>query len=260
MTSRENVLLLGGNGLIGSETAAQLIAEGGSDLTLLSRGTRYFDVGHARLTAQLPRWDFVVDFSALQASDVTSVLEALGGKVGHYIYISSDSVYEAWLQYLPHVGRPVPVTSTVNTCATSYVYVGDVARVVRTVMGRVRAGRPPRGAFNISLGPELSRCLKLIIIYTLPSVTRGPISIARARRELDFEPTPWPTVRKELVGFYLDAFHRFPKERQVILENLQHMAVDEEHRQRLKVAFRETLERGSAGETPAAQQKDAAPA
>ena len=365
MPSRENVLLLGGNGLIGAETASQLVDDGGCNMTLLCRGTAYFDAAqrvfpHARLitcdrhgplteltqlTAQLKRWDFVIDFSALNGTDVKSVLAVLGGSVGHYIYISSDSVYEvsapggggpsveedarrpddpaerarlaaadpygdgklaveealaaaevsytalrlpdvlgprdttyrwwvhqAWLQYAQYVGRPVPVTTTVNTCATSYVYVADVARVIRTVMARVREGRPPCGAFNISLDRSftLPQLLSEIaeelgvtgsltevtddpkmhgflssVIYTLPSVFRGPINIERARRELGFEPTAWQQVRKDLVSFYLEAFHRFPKERQVVLDNLKHMAMDEDHRHQLEDVFRRDLEKSS---------------
>lgn len=38
-------------------------------------------------------WDLVVDFSAFTTEDMETAVEPLNGKVGLYIYISSDSVY-----------------------------------------------------------------------------------------------------------------------------------------------------------------------
>ena len=367
MAVKQSVLIIGGNGLMGGETASLLISEGTFDLALLNRGTVYFDsaerisphVRHLRCdrrgsltpleaeTARRGRWDFVVDFCAFLASDAQSVLTALGGRFGHYVYISSDSVYEvsapsvhggpsveedarrpeepaerarlaaadpygdgklaveealsaagvpytalrlpdvlgprdtsrrwwvhqAWLQHAALVGRPVPVSASVAGRTTSYVFARDVARAVRRVIELVSAGRPATGAFNLSLGRDftLPQLLQEMaaelgglagplteltddparhgllpsVDDTLPSVTRGPVSIARARRELGFEPTPWPQVLTETVNFCREAFFRYPEERHHVLENLKYVAVDDEHRKRLEDAFSKLVEAGA---------------
>ncbi|XP_043236139.1 uncharacterized protein LOC122388800 [Amphibalanus amphitrite] len=367
MSPKQSVLMVGGNGLMGGETASLLISEGTFDLTLLNRGTVYFDsaqridphVNHIRCdrrgslteleteTTLRGRWDFVIDFCAYRASDVTNLLTTLDGRFGHYVYISSDSVYEvsspstgggpsveedarrpedpaerarladanpygdgklaveealeaagvpytalrlpdvlgprdtsrrwwvhqAWLQHAPLVGRPVPVSAAVAGRTTSYVFAPDVARAVRRVMEVVSAGKPPSGAFNLSLGRDftLPELLKEIatelgglthslteltddparhgllpsVDDTLPSVTRGPVSIARARHELDFEPTPWPQVLGETVQFCREAFYKYPEERQHVLQNLKYVAVDDEHRHRLEEAFANLVEEGA---------------
>ncbi|KAF0289396.1 Chloroplast stem-loop binding protein b, chloroplastic [Amphibalanus amphitrite] len=341
MSPKQSVLMVGGNGLMGGETASLLISEGTFDLTLLNRGTVYFDsaqridphVNHICCdrrgslteleseTTRRGRWDFVIDFCAYRASDVTNLLAALDGRFGHYVYISSDSVYEvsapsagggpsveedarrpedpaerarlaaadpygdgklaveealeaagvpytalrlpdvlgprdtsrrwwvhqAWLQHAPLVGRPVPVSAAVAGRTTSYVFAPDVARAVRRVMELEIATE--LGGFKHPL-TELTddparHGLLPSVDDTLPSVTRGPVSIARARRELGFEPTPWPQVLRETVQFCREAFYRFPEERQHVLQNLKYVAVDDEHRQRLEHAFAELVEDGA---------------
>ncbi|OWF35330.1 uncharacterized protein LOC110443058 [Mizuhopecten yessoensis] len=111
----KNILILGGNGFIGAATSERLIAKG-NNLVLLNRGNWYWDsqftvkphVKHLTCDRQrqllycedLHRlkdtvyFDVVIDFSAYHFEAVEDVLELLKGKIGRYIYISSDSVYE----------------------------------------------------------------------------------------------------------------------------------------------------------------------
>ena len=182
-------------------------------------------------------------------------------------------VHQAWLQHAALVGRPVPVSSAVAGRTTSCVYAPDVARAVRRVMELVTAGTPPTGAFNLSVDRDftLQQLLQEIanevggitgplteltddptkhgllpsVDDTLPSVTRGPVSIARARRELGFEPTPWSDVLRETVQFCKEAFYKYPEERQHVLKNLKYVAVDDEHRRKLEEAFAKLVEEGS---------------
>ncbi|XP_033726249.1 uncharacterized protein LOC117315929 [Pecten maximus] len=111
----KNILVLGGNGFIGAATSERLIARG-DNLVLVNRGNWYWD-SHStvkphvkHLTCDRQRqlrhcedlrrfkdfvyFDVVVDFSAYHSEAVEDVLDLLKGRVGRYIYISSDSVYE----------------------------------------------------------------------------------------------------------------------------------------------------------------------
>lgn len=111
----KNILVLGGNGFIGAATSERLIARG-DNLILVNRGNWYWDSGttvkphvthltcdrqrHLRHCQDLRHikdsvyFDAVIDFSAYHSEAVEDVLDLLKDKIGRYIYISSDSVYE----------------------------------------------------------------------------------------------------------------------------------------------------------------------
>ena len=110
-----NVLVLGGNGFIGSETVHHLLESEGSNmrLTLLNRGTRYWDYASRiaarvnsfhcdrneirkcnQLTLSDEFYDFVLDFTSYRQRNIAEIIDILTNRVGLYIYISTDSVYE----------------------------------------------------------------------------------------------------------------------------------------------------------------------
>jgi nucleoside-diphosphate-sugar epimerase len=110
-----NVLILGGNGFIGSETVHHLLESDGSSmrLTLLNRGTEYWDSASRiaarvnsfycnrnkirkcnQLTESDEFYDFVLDFSSYRQRNIAEIIDILTNRVGLYIYVSTDSIYE----------------------------------------------------------------------------------------------------------------------------------------------------------------------
>lgn len=106
------VLLLGGNGMIGSATSRLLLAEG-HHVTVANRYRWNWDTAQTiapfvrqifcdrnRLEETCKRlgvsgnYDAVVDFSTYRSDQMTSILPILSAKSPLYIYISTDSVYE----------------------------------------------------------------------------------------------------------------------------------------------------------------------
>jgi nucleoside-diphosphate-sugar epimerase len=99
------VLLIGGNRFVGRDLVWRFLA-GGYGVTLLNRGTLADPFGPRveRLTLdrgapELERllagreFDAVVDFAAFQEADTRRAAELLGGRVGHYVMISTGQVY-----------------------------------------------------------------------------------------------------------------------------------------------------------------------
>lgn len=113
-SSGRKILVFGGNGFIGSETVRRLLDKG-DEITIVNRGNWYFDSderikpfvkAHFRcdrdkllkidceelLTSG--NYDAVIDFSSYNARQIKQVVDLLRGRVGVYIYISTDSIYE----------------------------------------------------------------------------------------------------------------------------------------------------------------------
>jgi nucleoside-diphosphate-sugar epimerase len=99
------ILLLGGTRFLGYHVAWRLLAAGHA-LTLLTRGQRRdpFGVRVERLPGdrttddlarvlQGRRFDAAVDFTAYRGADVRRVIEVMGGRLGHYVLVSSGQVY-----------------------------------------------------------------------------------------------------------------------------------------------------------------------
>lgn len=114
-----NILVFGGNGMMGGETIYQLLQEQEHEQTkhrivTLNRGGQYYDYNERikplvdrircdreRLRTDCPKltnddtvYDYVLDFSCYQETNAQDTMKLLRGRFKHYIYISSDSVYE----------------------------------------------------------------------------------------------------------------------------------------------------------------------
>jgi nucleoside-diphosphate-sugar epimerase len=99
------VLLVGGNRFVGYELAWRLLAVG-HEVTLFNRGRlpdpfgdRVARLRGDRTTADFARqlagrsFDAAVDFAGFRAPDARGAVEALDGRVGHYVFISTGQVY-----------------------------------------------------------------------------------------------------------------------------------------------------------------------
>ena len=101
------VLVIGGSGYMGKALVNQLL-DAGDEVLILNRGRTPDDFGErvTRLKAdrsdrlqfraaleETGSVDVCIDFSAYEAQHVSDVVLMLAGKVGHYIFISTNSVY-----------------------------------------------------------------------------------------------------------------------------------------------------------------------
>ena len=112
-----SVLFLGGTGII-SSACTRTALEAGFEVFVLGRGltpTRPAPEGCRLLKGDLDDpesfraavgdrdFDVVADFRAFGPDDVTSRLDVLGGRMGHYVFISSASAYQTPPARLPVV-------------------------------------------------------------------------------------------------------------------------------------------------------------
>jgi len=100
------VLFIGGTGMISSAVSRMAIAQG-HDVHLLNRGLEAADLpgahlltadihnpGEAQTALSDQEFDAVVDWIAYTPDDIERDLDLFGGRVGHYVFISSASVYQ----------------------------------------------------------------------------------------------------------------------------------------------------------------------
>ncbi|HRI65416.1 MAG TPA: NAD-dependent epimerase/dehydratase family protein [Polyangium sp.] len=100
-----HVLVIGGTRFVGPLLVFRLLA-GGHRVTIFNRGTRVDPFGDRverivgdRMSADLSRhmsnrrFDAAVDFTAYRYEDARGSVEALGGRVGHYVMIGTGQVY-----------------------------------------------------------------------------------------------------------------------------------------------------------------------
>jgi nucleoside-diphosphate-sugar epimerase len=108
------LLVVGGTRFVGVHLTWRLLLAG-HEVTLLNRGTRADPFGNRverlyadRSTAAFSdavagrSYNVVVDFACMTATDARLAVDALGGRIGHYVMISSGQVY------LVRVGCPRP--------------------------------------------------------------------------------------------------------------------------------------------------------
>jgi nucleoside-diphosphate-sugar epimerase len=100
------ILFVGGTGNISTSCVEWALAQG-HEVGILTRGRRPSPYGPAvallvgdrddprtlREAAQESSWDAVLDFVAFRPPQVDAAVEALSGRVGQYVFISSASVY-----------------------------------------------------------------------------------------------------------------------------------------------------------------------
>lgn len=113
-TSAPQALVFGGNGFMGIPTVEKLLI-GGYHVTIVNRGNWYWDsdvrikprvshvtcdryksLSHCKNMEALHnfKFDVVIDFSAYERFQVQDVFKIFQDRIGLYILISSDSVYE----------------------------------------------------------------------------------------------------------------------------------------------------------------------
>ncbi|MCX5658376.1 MAG: NAD-dependent epimerase/dehydratase family protein [Planctomycetota bacterium] len=107
----KTLLFIGGTSFFGKLAVRQFLASGRYHVTLLTRGTQIpsdfeglaawircdrSDAGAMRDALRDARFDVVVDNIAFNGHDVTAALDALRGRVGHYLLCSSAMVYPCW--------------------------------------------------------------------------------------------------------------------------------------------------------------------
>ena len=118
------LLLLGGTGFVGRHITEAALAAG-HDVTLFNRGrtnAALFE-GAARLTGDREagdvaalatgEWDAVVDVNAYTPRRVREAIEVLDGRVGHYTFVSTVSVYV----HGPSTGAPVDESAPLEQLA-----------------------------------------------------------------------------------------------------------------------------------------------
>jgi nucleoside-diphosphate-sugar epimerase len=100
------ILIIGGTRFLGYHIAGRLIGDG-HELTLFNRGLTPDDLGRAvnrvrgdrldrrdfSLKLGRENWDVVIDMIAYEAEDSRSAVETFAGRAGHFIHISTGSVY-----------------------------------------------------------------------------------------------------------------------------------------------------------------------
>lgn len=117
-----SVLYIGGTGTI-SASAVRRSFDIGMDVSVLNRGVnarhRSLPDGVTSITADITdpqsvatvlqnrHFDVVVDFLSYKAGDAATAVELFGGRVGHYVQISSESVYRRPVQQVPIVESSV---------------------------------------------------------------------------------------------------------------------------------------------------------
>lgn len=123
--AKRKILVLGGTGFLGPETVAPAVARGHT-VTLFNRGKTnpqlFPDLEKLKgdrngdLKALEGRsWDVVIDNSAYVPRHVRSVLEVLGGRVGHYVLVSTVSVYPGFGETTAPVDESSPVAQMEET-------------------------------------------------------------------------------------------------------------------------------------------------
>ena len=110
----KNILILGGNGFLGSETL-ELLSEKEHEITIVNRGNNYYgsasriegtvkshiicdrDTLIRKTCPELKnseKYDAVIDFSSYSPLHMESMIDMLKGRVSLYVFISTDAVYE----------------------------------------------------------------------------------------------------------------------------------------------------------------------
>ena len=104
----ENILILGGSYFAGRIFVEELLKENRYNIFVFNRGNARLNMpgvteivgdrhNEAQIVTGVPPldWHAVVDFCGEADGDIAMMLEFLPGKIHHYVYISTTSIYEA---------------------------------------------------------------------------------------------------------------------------------------------------------------------
>lgn len=131
--SAPQALVFGGNGLLGASTVEKLLV-GGFHVTIINRGNWYWDSGikikprvhHVTCDRLLSlksckeitalsksKFEVAVDFSGYHRFQIQEVFDIWQDRIGLYIYISSDSVFEVCTKAtMDTPEKPMPLDQT----------------------------------------------------------------------------------------------------------------------------------------------------
>jgi nucleoside-diphosphate-sugar epimerase len=109
------VLMIGGNGLIGSSIVSQLRARD-DQVWIVSRGLSHRPfppgcihvvadrgaAGFANAVAELPTFDCVIDMVCYQPEEAVAAVDALASRTGQYVFTSTIDVYQKPASHYPY--------------------------------------------------------------------------------------------------------------------------------------------------------------
>jgi 2'-hydroxyisoflavone reductase len=170
------LLLLGGPKFLGRAVIDAALA-GGHDVTLFNRGTT-----NAELYPELEwiagdrdggldglrgrKWNAVVDTSGYVPRVVGAGAELLRGAVGHYVFVSSISVYASFAEVVDELHRPPGGAGDEDVAATGEAVwpvrepAGGIVRADGQPCAHVRR-RPGERGFDLALAERLQRAVVL---------------------------------------------------------------------------------------------------
>ncbi|MER6303050.1 NAD-dependent epimerase/dehydratase family protein [Kitasatospora sp. NPDC001539] len=154
------LLLLGGTKFVGRAVAEEAVARGW-EVTALNRGTRPAPEGVRLLVGDRTaedslaalaagEWDAVVDTWSWAPAAVRDSARALNGRVGHYAYVSSRSVYDAPLRAGADETAPVVPSSPDLTGEVPYA---EAKRGAELALEAEYGGRALLVRAGLILGP-----------------------------------------------------------------------------------------------------------
>lgn len=161
------VLVIGGTRFVGLRLV-RLLAEQGHDITILNRGKTQADLpsGIKRLYAdrrnpdevrqalQGQSFDVVYDITGYQVRNLEPVVEALAGRIGHYIFQSTCGVY-AQSELLP-IRETFPTIPPVTTATGVAAYEPEKVQCEQFLLNKYREIGFPVTIFRcpVIYGPE----------------------------------------------------------------------------------------------------------
>lgn len=150
-------------------------------------------------------------------------------------------VYQAWLRISPYLDTKVTVPKSLQNYPMSFVYVWDVAEIVANSLNY--NDKLLDEAYNFAFDetptlPELLNVMKKYMkkenidfqinddeeaVHLFPSVTRGPIVCDKAKRKLNFKPTPFEDAARQTIEFYDKAMtnEKYKNERGNLIQTLE---------------------------------------
>ncbi|AGH96695.1 hypothetical protein [Pseudobdellovibrio exovorus] len=171
MSTARNILIIGGNRFFGRTLALRLL-EQGHRVTLLNRGRIDDDLGsrvqritldRKQLSAEQPDlkgqdWDVIFDQVCFDACEARRACSVFQGRVGHYIFTSTMSIYDNQMRGDLHETDFVPeayqFTSSHASEPTGHQNYGEAKRQAEAVFFQQRAFPVTAVRFPLVLGTD----------------------------------------------------------------------------------------------------------